>query len=93
MRLFVDLWTDPLVVDRMPAWPLREQDALIHLIMNHPALRDRIGFVRQKLINAYPEGSNMWVQGDLLVHFAGCWVNDKCSEYFNTFWEKRWTLS
>jgi hypothetical protein len=89
MRLFVDLWTDPLIIDKTPSWPLREQDALAHLMLPHPNFRERIGFVRQRLINAYPGGENMWNPGDLVVHFAGCWVNDKCSEYFNEFWGKK----
>jgi hypothetical protein len=89
MRLFIDFWTDPLIIDRIPPWPLREQDALVYLILHHPVLRERVGFVRQRLINAYPEGLGMWVKGELLVHFAGCWVNERCSEYFNSFWDKR----
>jgi len=92
MRLFIDLWADPLVIEKTPSWPLREQDALVHFLIHHPVLRERAGFVKQRLINAYAVGPSEWVEGELLVHFAGCWVDSKCAEYFTTFWDKRKTL-
>jgi galactosyl transferase GMA12/MNN10 family len=73
MKLFIDIWSDALIVERVPPWTQREQDALTYLIVKHPALRERIGFVRQRLINAFPIGIHMWTEGELLVHFAGCW--------------------
>jgi hypothetical protein len=73
MRLFVDLWSDPLITEKKPSWAQKEQDALAHLIVKHPYLHQRVGFVEQRLINAYAFGSNTWAEGDLLVHFAGCW--------------------
>ena len=27
--------------------------------------------------------------GDLLVHFAGCWVGNACQEWFEEFWGKK----
>jgi hypothetical protein len=80
MRLFVDLWSDPLITERTPAWSQKEQDALTYLIINHPFLLERVGFVPQRLINSYARDQSMWKRGDLLVHFAGCW-----SALLNTF--------
>ena len=73
MKLFVDLWSDNLIAQRRPSWAQKEQDALTYLIVKHPQLRQRVGFVPQNLINAYPSGVAPWIEGELLVHFAGCW--------------------
>ena len=73
MKLFVDLWSDALIVERTPSWAQKEQDALTHLIIHHPVLRERVGFVDQRLINGYVEGADEWKEGDLVLHFAGCW--------------------
>jgi len=73
MKLFVDLWSDPLIVEKTPSWIQREQQALTYLIVHHPQLRERVGYVDQRLINGYVEGDDQWKEGDLLVHFAGCW--------------------
>ena len=104
MKLFIDLWSDSLIVERTPPWAQREQDALTYMIVNHPYLLERVGFVRQRLINAYVMGLHMWVEGEFLVHFAGCWydpassvtdtrVDSRCSEYFDQFWTKRKQIS
>ena len=71
--MFVDLWCDPLVVEKTPSWVQREQQALTYLIIQHPHVRERVGFVDPRLINAYVEGAQMWREGDLVLHFAGCW--------------------
>jgi hypothetical protein len=73
MKLFVDLWSDPLIVEKTPSWVQREQQALTYLIERHPQLRERVGYVDQRLIDGYVEGAGEWREGDLLVHFAGCW--------------------
>lgn len=73
MKLFIDLWSDSLITQRIPSWGQKEQDALTYLIVKHPQLRQRVGFVEQRLINAYANGVCAWIEGDLLVHFAGCW--------------------
>jgi len=73
MKLFVDLWSDPLIVEKTPSWVQREQQALTYLIEHHPQLRERVGYVDQRLIDGYVEGAGEWREGDLLVHFAGCW--------------------
>ena len=71
MRVFIDLWSDPLISQRTPSWLLKEQDALTYLIVQHPQLRQRVGFVPQHLINGYTTTDS--VEKELLVHFAGCW--------------------
>lgn len=71
MRVFIDLWSDPLISQRTPPWLQKEQDALTYLIVNHRQLRQRVGFVQQHLINGYPTTES--VEKELLVHFAGCW--------------------
>lgn len=65
------MWSDPLISERTPSWLQKEQDALTYLIVNHPQLRQRVGFVEQRLINGYATIDS--VEKELLVHFAGCW--------------------
>ncbi|KNG47458.1 glycosyltransferase family 34 protein [Stemphylium lycopersici] len=68
-----------------------EQDALKHLMLEHELVRKHVGIFPQRKFNAYMSGgSNMgYRDGDLLVHFAGCWTIGKCSEYFEEFWGKK----
>ncbi|KAL5114474.1 hypothetical protein ACEQ8H_007617 [Pleosporales sp. CAS-2024a] len=68
-----------------------EQDALKHLMLEHQLVRNHVGIYPQRKFNAYPlGGDNMgYRDGDLLVHLAGCWVDDQCAEWFEEFWVKR----
>lgn len=68
-----------------------EQDALKHLMLEHRLVRNHVGIYPQRTFNAYVQGgSNMgYRDGDLLVHFAGCWVGGQCPEWFEEFWERR----
>lgn len=85
MRLFVSLWSDPLFVNYAHEnWVLRDQDLLVHLIFQHPKLRQRIGWVDRNVFNAYagkpdakpyagrPNSSSGWREGDLVIHFPSC---------------------
>lgn len=76
MRLFVDIWSDPILVQYAEQkFRLKEQDLLLHLIMEHPKLRERVGFVNQRVINAYQvmdDKKVRWHPGDLIVHFPNC---------------------
>lgn len=75
MRLFVDLWSDPILVEYADEhWFQKEQTLFLHLIFEHPELRKRIGWVKQNIINAYHEGEggDQWEPGDLVVHFPNC---------------------
>jgi len=86
MKLFVDLWTDKLITERVPSWAQKEQDALTYLIVNHPHLREKVGFVPQNIINSYIEKEYEWKRNDLLIHFAGCWYSSTfffCRSWFN----------
>ncbi|KAL6703701.1 hypothetical protein ACN47E_009395 [Coniothyrium glycines] len=71
-----------------------EQDALKHLMLEHRLVRDHVGIYPQRKFNAYVEGGNNmgYRDGDLLVHFAGCWVTNMCGNWFEEFWEKRGTV-
>jgi hypothetical protein len=53
--------------------------------------REHVGLLKQRVANAYPEGGNdmRWQTNDLVVHLAGCWVEDKCQERWKTYWDKR----
>ncbi|KAK9325261.1 galactosyl transferase GMA12/MNN10 family-domain-containing protein [Lipomyces orientalis] len=84
---FLDMWVDPVYVDRFR----NEQDALSHIILQHEKIREHVGFVPQRVINAYSVGGNEmgWRDGDILVHFAGCWVDKKCNERWQDFWPRR----
>jgi len=72
-KIFLDLWLDPFYIDR--DWAGKEQDALIHIIEHHKFIRQHVGILPQRTINAYSEGGDEmgWRPGDLVVHFAGCW--------------------
>ncbi|KAH9868777.1 hypothetical protein J1614_007851 [Plenodomus biglobosus] len=68
-----------------------EQNSIRHLMLEHELVRKHVGIYPQRKFNAYvPGGDNMgWRDGDLLVHFAGCWVKNKCKEWFEKYWDKR----
>ncbi|KAK3059948.1 hypothetical protein LTS18_009675 [Coniosporium uncinatum] len=72
-------------------WEGKEQDALLHLMTNHAAYRQHLGMVSQRYFNAYPVGGSEmgWKSGDLVVHFAGCWVQKKCQVQWEDFWSRR----
>ncbi|KAF2404271.1 hypothetical protein EJ06DRAFT_546212 [Trichodelitschia bisporula] len=85
----LDMWVDPFFY-RMD-WFGQEQQTLLHLIEHHKTLRDHLGLIKQRVANAYPIGPEYmkWQEGDLLVHFAGCWVDSSCQERWAEFWNKR----
>jgi hypothetical protein len=76
MRLFVDLLSDPILTDFADKkFQHKEQDLLLHLILEHPLLRDKVGFVEQRVINAYQDMDDeevRWHPGDLVAHFPNC---------------------
>jgi hypothetical protein len=63
----------------------------LHLIKHHKVFRQHLGLIRQRVANAYTEGNDemKWQAGDLVVHFAGCWVDDECQQRWQQFWKKR----
>ena len=75
MRLFVDFWNDPILIEfANERYALKDQDLFLHLIFQHPELRQRVGWVQQNVFNAYTQGGEdiIWRPGDLAVHFASC---------------------
>ncbi|KAK7206646.1 galactosyl transferase GMA12/MNN10 family-domain-containing protein [Myxozyma melibiosi] len=71
-----------------------EQDALNRLIVQNEDIRSHVGFVDLRLINAFGVGGRDmgWYPGDLVVHFAGCWVHKECSKRFEKLWPQRHTF-
>lgn len=47
----LDLWIDQHFVER--GWGLREQDAILNLMLQHKMVRNGVGVVHQRAINAY----------------------------------------
>ncbi|CAA89963.1 alpha-1,2-galactosyltransferase Gmh2 [Schizosaccharomyces pombe] len=84
--LFLDIWTDPVVAECAKA--NNEQDMLGYLISKHSQLASLVGLIPQRKINAFHEGpENMeWQKGDLVIHFAGCWVENRCDELWQKFY-------
>jgi len=84
----LDMWLDPFYIQQ--TWPGREQDALVHMLAHHDMFWDHAGVVSPRDLN--PNGFNGdsgWHEGDLLVHFAGCWVDDICVSQWEKFWAMR----
>ncbi|KAK6544812.1 hypothetical protein TWF694_001494 [Orbilia ellipsospora] len=88
----LDFWQDPLYMHN--EWAGKEQDALLHMVQHHPQIREHTGLISQRVLNGYPEGGNHmgWRKDDLVVHLAGCWVENKCNERWSNFWGKRITI-
>ncbi|KAI5817172.1 galactosyl transferase GMA12/MNN10 family-domain-containing protein [Pyronema omphalodes] len=89
-RMFIDMWAEPVYVEKN--WLAQEQDAMWHLISEHQTMMEHIAFVQQKEINAYPirniQGMS-WETGDLVVHIAGCWVNNECNKQWKEMMAQR----
>ncbi|KAK9449494.1 galactosyl transferase GMA12/MNN10 family-domain-containing protein, partial [Limtongia smithiae] len=85
---FLKQWLDPVHMDRN--YERLEQDALSNIIIGQEDVRKHIGFVPQRLINAYATGGDGgFMRGDLVVHFAGCWVDKKCDRVWTEFWNRK----
>jgi hypothetical protein len=64
----------------------------MHLVKEHPTILEHVALVPQRAINAYPlkDVSHMsWYPGDLVVHIAGCWVNNQCNDQWVEYMAKR----
>lgn len=94
----LDLWWDPVVYEqRHMKWDRKEQDALEHLYVSHPWVRQHTAFLPQRTINSYPPAacSDGTKQNntrfhyseddhDFLVNLAGCESGRDCwSEMFH----------
>ncbi|EEB09217.1 alpha-1,2-galactosyltransferase gmh3 [Schizosaccharomyces japonicus yFS275] len=84
MRMLLDFWEEASFRENKVA--PNEQALLCYFVRHHPEIASHVGLVEQRLINAYPQGYNMdWRPGDLVVHLAGCWVENHCEEWWNKF--------
>ncbi|KAL7268588.1 hypothetical protein RUND412_008785 [Rhizina undulata] len=92
-RWFMDMWADPFFMGQ--SWPGQEQDAVGHLIREHPIMREHLAIVPQLMINAYPiDTPGMgWRKGDLIVHLAGCWVEEVCDVRWRQYQRKKMTVA
>ena len=63
----------------------------LHFASHHHTFREHLGIIKQRVANAFPVGddSMAWVNGDLIVHFAGCWVDGLCQQRWADFWSRR----
>jgi len=88
----LDMWADPFFMKM--DWAGREQDTLLHFVKHHRTFREHLGLIKQRVANSYSEGGPdmTWQEGDLIIHFAGCWVDDTCQERWKEFWNKRATV-
>jgi hypothetical protein len=74
--MLLDLWIDPFYIEHNEDWYYtQEQEVLVHLMRFHQFIRDHIGIMPQRLINADGDGADdaRWQPNDLVVHIAGCW--------------------
>ncbi|KAF2264387.1 hypothetical protein CC78DRAFT_463710 [Lojkania enalia] len=88
-RYLLEIMTDTKLMD--PAIARAEQDALKHLMLEHQLVRNHVGLYPMRKFDAYANGDD-WMgyrDGDLLVHFAGCWTGGKCAMWFDEYWAKR----
>ena len=91
-KWIVDMWADPMFINSGHVF--QEQEALLKMVINHESVRAHVGYVPQRMINAYAFGDEKmkWSPGDFVVHFAGCWIGNKCEERFEDLWSKRKTV-
>lgn len=97
--MVLDLWFDEVFMEK--DWSGKEQDALYWLMDKHDHVWNHVGFVEQHVLNAYysapgavtdlehDKWQGHWQDGDLLVHMAGCWVNNECEAHWMSMWERR----
>ncbi|KAI7343494.1 galactosyl transferase GMA12/MNN10 family protein [Hortaea werneckii] len=54
----LDIWWDPVFYEQKHMeWEHKEQDALEYIYANQPWIRKHVGFVPQRMINAFPHGA------------------------------------
>ncbi|KAJ5729630.1 uncharacterized protein N7483_004138 [Penicillium malachiteum] len=85
----LDAWWDPVMYEQMHMnWEHKEQNALEYIYQSQPWIRSSIGFLPQRMINAFPPGAcgdeinpNIHYQEkdhDLVVNMAGCSFGRDC---------------
>lgn len=54
----LDIWWDPVFYEqRHMEWEHKEQDALEYIYTNQPWIRPHVGFIPQRMVNAFPNGA------------------------------------
>ncbi|KAK5117711.1 hypothetical protein LTR62_005135 [Meristemomyces frigidus] len=54
----LDAWWDPVFYEQKHMeWEHKEQDALEYVYTNQPWIRPHVGFISQRLVNAFPNGA------------------------------------
>ncbi|KAF5098285.1 hypothetical protein D0Z00_002085 [Geotrichum galactomycetum] len=89
-NILLDLWDDPMYIEA--EFVYREQEALIHMFLNHVNIQEHVGLVPQRLLNSYsddPQWVWTFVEGDFVIHFAGCNTRGKCDDIWKNNWRKR----
>ncbi|ODV89435.1 glycosyltransferase family 34 protein [Tortispora caseinolytica NRRL Y-17796] len=86
-RWFIEMWDSEL----WDSWHLHDQPTLSRLILMYPFIRNHVGLVPQRLLNAYysDEKAENFRPTDFLVHTAGCWVKSECAKKFFRAWTER----
>lgn len=81
----LDFWNEPLYKEHNGVFV--EQQALSHMIYSHPIVHKHVGLVTLRAINAYDSSDPAWgyEDGDLCVHFAGCFVFQTCAQNFEKY--------
>lgn len=53
--------------------------------------RRHLGIVPFRLLQSWAVKSDImgWVPGDLVIHFAGCWVRNHCKQSWEEYWQKK----
>lgn len=85
-KILLSIWSDPFFVKA--EWLGQEQESLFHLATEHEQVRKHVGIVQLREINAYAlknVDNWSWEKGVLAIHFAGCWVADRCVPLWNEF--------
>jgi mannan polymerase II complex MNN10 subunit len=86
-EMLLDSWWDPALYEQMHMqWEHKEQDALETLYLTQPWIRERVGFLPLRMINAFPPGAcsdkaddpqYFFHRHDFVVNMAGCeWGRD-----------------
>ncbi|AMD19791.1 HCL360Cp [Eremothecium sinecaudum] len=101
--LLLDMWWDPVGYEQKHrVWEHREQDALESLYASEPWIREKVGFLPLRSINAFPSGACAGSSEeplyfynendrDFVVNMAGCSFGRDCwreMEHFTKLMEK-----
>lgn len=87
-EMLLDIWWDPAMYEQMHMkWEHKEQDALETLYLTQPWIRERVGFLPLRKINAFPPGACseqaddpqfFFKNNDFVVNMAGCEYGRDC---------------